>query len=279
MTHVLKTLMRGRRSGFTLIELIGVMAIMAIMAGVLVPNVLKSIERAAIRAEETNLRALGDTVKLYLRDNGALPTTAVPPAATNWTTQLAVYSSLPAAEIWTNKRQSNRMLVVHAPSQRAMLISGMRTGVGLPTVANVTASFAGVWDWSPTQLPFTVPPGTGWGAWNIDNIDHLVIERVALASVYRTEVVSYTVILNNKSVVPASRTVSYRIVNSNGTTKEQNILAPKPATTWQRTVVLGPKERLDLFSQGTYGVLDYSCVGVSRQMTFDYTDTHGWRAL
>ena len=60
--------------GFTLIELIGVLAIMTILAGVIAPNALQSIERAAIRAEHQTLANLGEQVELYLRDQGALPT-------------------------------------------------------------------------------------------------------------------------------------------------------------------------------------------------------------
>ena len=53
--------------GFTLIELIGMCVIMTILAGVIAPNAMKSIERAAIRAEDQTLTNLGGQVELYLR--------------------------------------------------------------------------------------------------------------------------------------------------------------------------------------------------------------------
>ena len=51
-------------AGFTLIEMIGVLAIMAVLASVLVPNVLHTLDRAALSAEATTLANLGEQTKL-----------------------------------------------------------------------------------------------------------------------------------------------------------------------------------------------------------------------
>ncbi len=59
--------------GFTLIELIGVMAIMATLAAVIVPNVIQQIDAATQDAETLNLAAMGQGVMLYLRDQHAWP--------------------------------------------------------------------------------------------------------------------------------------------------------------------------------------------------------------
>ena len=59
--------------GFTLIELIGVMAIMAILAAVIVPNVFQQIDAAVRDSETQNLEALGQGLEIYLRDNHAWP--------------------------------------------------------------------------------------------------------------------------------------------------------------------------------------------------------------
>jgi prepilin-type N-terminal cleavage/methylation domain-containing protein len=63
----------NRTKGFTLIELIGVMAIMAILAAVIVPNVFQQIDAAVRDAETQNLEALGQGVEIYLRDNHVWP--------------------------------------------------------------------------------------------------------------------------------------------------------------------------------------------------------------
>ena len=94
--------LRGQ-AGFTLIEMVGVLAIMAIMAAVIVPNAIRSMDRAAVTAEQQNLSTLGSQVALYLRDQGVAPTPA------NWTTALANYAGLSPADLATNKRNVARV--------------------------------------------------------------------------------------------------------------------------------------------------------------------------
>jgi len=88
------------------------MAIMAIMASVLVPNVLKSVERAAVTAEAQTLHNLGIQIRTYLKATGAPPVTAVSPAVPNWSGQLALYTDLSAADLVTNPRRMQRVYVL-----------------------------------------------------------------------------------------------------------------------------------------------------------------------
>ncbi|MDH3503718.1 MAG: type II secretion system GspH family protein [Nitrospirota bacterium] len=59
--------------GFTLVEMIGVVAILAILIGVLAPNVIGRIKSANQDAENQNLQAIAKGVNLYLQQNGAFP--------------------------------------------------------------------------------------------------------------------------------------------------------------------------------------------------------------
>ena len=271
------------KAGFSLIEMIGVMAIMAILATILVPNALKSIERTAIKAEEETIKNLGQQVILYLRDFGAPPTSAfavAPPAANNWTTQVGTYSSINSSDIRFNKRQEERRYVVENVAvgvpQRALLISSMRTGQTLPTAAVIRTNFSAIWDWGPNSTtPPTVPPGfaAGW----INYLDHLVIERVNFSQTYRTELASHTITLLNQST---GTDVSYRVLNANGSLKFGPVNLPrKPAIGLSSVnVALTNKERLDLFAQTGGGTIDYSYTGASGNRTFEFTDTFKWRA-
>src|SRR5690606_15481651 len=77
----------GTNAGFTLLEMIGVIAIMSILASVLVPNMLRSIDGAASRAEAETMRHLGTALEGYLKKNEALPVAenpAVAPPAVPW---------------------------------------------------------------------------------------------------------------------------------------------------------------------------------------------------
>jgi prepilin-type N-terminal cleavage/methylation domain-containing protein len=247
-------------AAFTLIEMIGVMAIMAIMAATLAPNVLKSIERAAVRAEADTLRALGEQARLYLRDN------AVPPTAANWNTVLGTYASLSPAEILTNRRQMNRVYVADpvAANQRALIVSSMRTGVATQTAAYIGANgtrFSDVWNWNTSAVPLTPPPG--WGAWTRDNIEYLLIERVNFASVYRTDLQASAISLRNLS----GATVSYRITRANGT-----VLPPVNLTAGTSTLVtpLYPKDQLALFRAAAAVNLDFTYVVGTTGKTYDF---------
>jgi prepilin-type N-terminal cleavage/methylation domain-containing protein len=211
-------------AGFSLIEMIGVLAIMAIMASVIVPNALKSLDRAAIRAEAANLDALGEQLKLYLRDNGALPTTAIPNASPNWTTQLASYADLSPTDLLTNKRNNHRVYLVDpaAPGgRRAIILSSMRDGFTLPAATSIitAARFDDIWQTADGSLP----TATSWSGWTsapwsttANAGDYLLIERVNLASIYLTDLQTYTVTLNNISGATTTTTTTTENGNGNG---------------------------------------------------------------
>jgi prepilin-type N-terminal cleavage/methylation domain-containing protein len=260
-------------TGFTLIEMIGVMAIMAVLATILVPNTLKSIERAAVRAEVETLRNLGEQAKLYLRDN------AVPPTAANWNTVLGTYSSLSPGDILTNRRQMNRIYVVDpvAANQRALMVSSMRSGLlrqaAPPDTAPQVAAYIGanatrfnaVWNWNTSAVPLTVP--AGWGAWNVDNIEYLLIERVNFTPVYRTDLQSFTVSLRNLS----GAAVSYRITRANGT-----ILSPVtvPASASTTVTPLYPKDQLSLYRAAGAVNLDFTYIISTTGKSYDFAGTN-----
>jgi type II secretion system protein G len=60
--------------GFTLIELMIVVAIIAILAGILIPNFVNARSQAQTAACESNLRAIATALELYYADNQVYPT-------------------------------------------------------------------------------------------------------------------------------------------------------------------------------------------------------------
>ena len=253
-------------AAFTLVEMIGVMAVMTILASVMTPNILRSVERATVRAEVATLHTMGEQIKLYLRDNAVMPTTAVPPTTPNWTTQLATYASLNPADILTNRRQMVRLYVPDpvVANQRAMLLSSMRTGVALPTAASVSANFSIIWD----TADGAVPAAGGWAAWNANNIEYLAIERVSLATVYRTDLQTFNVTLNNAGAT----TASFQITRANGTVLPVvNLIA---GATTSPALSLFPKDRLNLFRAAGGVTLNYSYVVSNSGKTFDFNGTN-----
>lgn len=256
----------GPRRGFSLIELIGVLAIITILAGVIAPNALRSIERAAVRAESENLEAIGEQVTLYLRDQGTLPTSA------NWTNALAVYSELSPVELALNKRQNARVFILdpaNFPAQRAILLSSMRTGLALPGSGNINsaARFQDLWNTPEGTLP---GPGSwnGWRNWTrVENSqDFLVMERINLLPVYRTEFLSFTISLNNTSTVACS----YQLTPASGAGSS---VVNVPAGATAILTNLRARDRVNLYRSSGGANLDYSYVVSDSGKTLDFDGT------
>ncbi len=252
--------------GFSLIELIGVLAIMAILASVLVPNALRAIDRAAVSAETQTLANLGQEVKLYLRDQGSLPVPA------NWSTAIAGYADLSPANVAANPRNQSRVYLADpasSPSLRVILLSSMRAGLDLPTAAAISTpqAFQDIWQ----TADGSVPPSAnwaGWGAWGAvaNSGNFLVIERVNLSPVYDTDLQSLTITLNNRGAAAAS----YNLVLANGSSQ-----APVDVAAGQ-TVVLSnqvPRVQVNLFRSSGGIALNYSYVVSTTGKTFDFNGT------
>ncbi len=71
-----RTAPREAERGFTLIELMIVVAIIAILAGILIPNFVNARAQAQSAACESNLRSIATALELYYADNQVYPTAA-----------------------------------------------------------------------------------------------------------------------------------------------------------------------------------------------------------
>ncbi len=108
---------QGRHDGFTLIELIGVLAVMAILASFIVPNLIGRLDSAARDAEAQNLQTSGQGVELFVRQSRTLPP--------NLAALSPDYVPFGIAQLTTNPRNWPRYLVVHPG------LAGFANGVGL----------------------------------------------------------------------------------------------------------------------------------------------------
>lgn len=95
-----------KSKGFTLIELIGVMAIIAILAAAIAPSIIRDIDRAVGDVEQSQLATLASELKLYIRSAKIIP------SASTWDNALASVSSIPVARITQNDRLTNRAFYV-----------------------------------------------------------------------------------------------------------------------------------------------------------------------
>jgi general secretion pathway protein G len=65
----------GRRSGFTLIEILVVIVVIAILATLVAPNVFQHVGTAKQATAKSQIEMLGAALDAYRLDNGAYPTT------------------------------------------------------------------------------------------------------------------------------------------------------------------------------------------------------------
>jgi len=68
--------LRGARSGLTLIELIVVMIVIGLLAGLVAPQILGRVSDAKVTSARVQIELLGSALENYRLDNGLYPTTA-----------------------------------------------------------------------------------------------------------------------------------------------------------------------------------------------------------
>ena len=152
-----------RQRGFSLMELIGVMAVLAILSAVLAPSVFDLINNAYAKQEQENLESLAADLRRLIQAEQRIPSSN----RTNWSSALATFSDLPASRVLSNERGFLRTLyfdprffttsdsnfngytqaggLTGAPvSPRAMFISNLRGNAPQPSMNS--AEFDRIWN-------------------------------------------------------------------------------------------------------------------------------------
>ncbi|MCD6340105.1 MAG: type II secretion system protein [Verrucomicrobia bacterium] len=128
-TAVLSSLGRERDRAFTLIEMIGVLALVAILAGLLAPNIISRIQEARRDAERQTLQTLADNFRTAIRKERQVP------AAANWVALVAGFSDLAPVDIATNRVGNARAFLVDPD-----IVIGPAASPGLPYVQGADGS-------------------------------------------------------------------------------------------------------------------------------------------
>src|SRR5687767_13848294 len=88
--------MRKRCSGFTIVEIMVVVALVGLLTAIVVPHVLNSRNRASQRACLSNLRQIDQAIQLWAADTKSLPTDIV--THTNLVSYLRKLPTCPAVK-------------------------------------------------------------------------------------------------------------------------------------------------------------------------------------
>ncbi len=203
-----KNNLRCCEQAFTLIEMIGVMAIIAILAAVIAPNVVRQMQAAGQDAEEEALDVLAEGLIDYVLENRIIPQSGE--GSGTWSTNIATQTDLPTEKIYENDLGNSRRYwfdpatdlnglsdnsasydqntvsaanlsgnattsTASAPTNpRAIIISDLTAGgtnnILVASVTHNAANFAAVWDQTGTLTESST----------------LKIERINFAQLFKT---------------------------------------------------------------------------------------------
>ena len=171
--------------GFALLEMIGVIAIMGILAGAMAPLLLNQLDNSEADAEQVALEAIAEGIRQYYRDEAVATYGALPP---NLTALAGVYVGASAADLTSNDRGIARLYVNNGADlttiPQVTVMSHLLVGGAAPTAlaagcagnALIAADPCGD---SPVTDTDDMPAGIATGLIKVVNLN-LAEERSAL---------------------------------------------------------------------------------------------------
>lgn len=181
----------GSRAGLTLIEMIGVVAILAIVTAAVTPVAVRRMDIAARTKEYSDLTAISNALTTYIVRSNSVPGTN----GTAWAAAVAGWLNQPVTNITTNPRRFQRLFMLDPTStlllpynqtgnngtsapvnMRVMIVSSIaRTNVP-PSI-----NFSETWNWNNVLSP-TVKPAS-WSTFP-GNGDDVCIQRINLSQMF-----------------------------------------------------------------------------------------------
>ena len=166
--------------GFTLIEFVGVLSVLAILACLILPVVARRVDYAVWTAEAANLSAITNALVQQAVINKSVP------CATNWAQSAANWMALPVAQILTNTRGNARAYLIDTngwlgspdalngytqttngtayavTNARVLIVSSIGKALSLSNGVLDATGFANIWNTNPGQKPAGLTwPGSG----------------------------------------------------------------------------------------------------------------------
>ena len=117
----------GRR-GFSLIEMIGVLAVIAVTAAMILPALIRQTDATVATQESTLLQSFATALQNNVQRNGYIPT------STNWVSVVATELGMTSNSVALNVRNQPRILLVDTNGFGSMALPYMQTNRGTPNV-------------------------------------------------------------------------------------------------------------------------------------------------
>ena len=249
-----KTSIRTQRA-FSLIEFIGVLAVLAILAAIITPAIIKRVDLAAWNKETADLAAISNALTLEIVRNKAIPDQS------SWAQVVADWTQMPVTNISTNPRRFNRIYLIDptlqiaggglpytqtntgsvlCPTNARVVILSTIARSALPVYSGAASSYAAfndIWN-TPAR---SKPNNATWAAWSGTG-DDLLIQRINFLPLFHqlilvnkdnTTTATFTIDNSTPKALPAQNGWgwnSYYLdgtvlgLNTNSAPQERNIL-------------------------------------------------------
>lgn len=210
-----------RAWAFSLIEFIGVLAVIAILAALVTPAAIRQIDAAARTREASDLVAISNALTLHILQNKSVPST------TTWKDVAAQWMQQPVARITTTPRGQARAFIIDGggwlgsttlpwsqsrtglttlpSSPRVLIVSSISKPLPVSSGQFLQIAFDEIWNTPDRAKPASWSGWTGTG-------DDLLIQRVNLQPLF------HRLVLVNRD--PLAATPRYSIDTTNTTTLE-----------------------------------------------------------
>src|ERR1051326_8370898 len=187
-----------RSGGFSLIELIGVLAVIAILAAALAPSFVRPMDKTAGDSESAALKSIGDAFQQSILRTRYIPSEAdwATAVATEWGVDTAAVTinarrqprfflidpNLSIAGAGLPYRQTNSGAVNFPSSPRVMILSSVGNPLPAGIVSGVAtaANFTNIWNAADGAVPAGAPAFSGWAGGG----DDLKVQRVDLSPLF-----------------------------------------------------------------------------------------------
>ena len=174
---------RRSHNSFTLVEMIGVMAVLAILASFLAPSLVRQIQTAKMAGEDQNLSTIAQGILEYVNATQTLPDTNA--SSMNWASNVSTYTGLSSDKVlyvFPGQSSSRRMLIydpalvawgnmatnvwstnAKTNPARVMIVSSSSADPNLTVTGITSVNFTDLFEWNknysngvvnvPTSLP------------------------------------------------------------------------------------------------------------------------------
>jgi len=221
--------------------MIGVLGVIAILAAVMAPSVIRRVDRAAWTKETADLNSIADSYTAYILRSKTIPSHTNSATIPNWASAVASQMSLPVSSISTNARRYARAFLIDTNfviggaslpysqttngttkpvSARVMIVSSLGRALPISTGIPTSTEFNAIWNTAEGAKPATAT-WTNWAGSGDDlrikklNLEPLFYQLILVDHTGSTNnVARYSIDSTNSFAIPLDAATRLRMLNA-----------------------------------------------------------------